>query len=98
MPEIGKAAGIIEIKADLSTDGQVAIIGRDLQYGGLASPEFMGQLAAAGLTMPEYLKAVAVRAAASCSPTCGERSIGMNVSQASGRAARARSSRSAATA
>jgi lactate permease len=31
--------------------------------GGLASPEFMGQLAAAGLTMPEYLKAVAVRAA-----------------------------------
>lgn len=31
--------------------------------GGLASPEFMGQLAAAGLTMPEYLRAVAVRAA-----------------------------------
>ena len=31
--------------------------------GGLTSPEFLQQLAAAGMTMPEYLRAVAVRAA-----------------------------------
>jgi lactate permease len=31
--------------------------------GGLASPEFMAQLEAAGMTMPDYLRAVAARAA-----------------------------------